>query len=253
MVVTADETLVDTVRGSLGQVSRVDLIRDALRITTHCLYPSNGMIRVYVRRSGSTFIVSDDRGAFNEAQSAGLEVNVLDRSLLHLVTPYGLKISNGTVFGSSVPPEGIVGAAIMVANASKAVAEWLYARLRVKTGRDFRLLLADLLQRNFETILHRNVEINGANKPHHFANVLSFHGGRRLLIDPVGNEPASYNSRIIANLDVKAKNDPTIEQRIVYDDDERWTPENLSLLEMGAIVVPFSRSQEVIKRLAKNA
>jgi hypothetical protein len=245
-----DETLSRRVRDGFAQINKVEVIRDAIRITTHCLYPSNGLVRVYVRQTGSTAIVSDEHGAFNEVQSAGVGEAMKDRALAHLVTPLGLMISNGTVYAPGVTPDAIVGTAILVANASRAVAEWIYDHFRVKRERDFKLLLSDLLQRNFETIWHRKVKIPGVNKSHEFANVLAFPDGRQLLIDPVGNEPASYNSRIIANLDVKARQDPLIEQRIVYDDAEKWSPDNLNLLSMGAIAIPFSRTPEVLKRLA---
>jgi hypothetical protein len=51
-------------------------------------------------------------------------------------------------------------------------------------------------------------------------------------------------------LDVRAIRDPLLEQRIVYDDKEDWTPADLNLLQVGATVVPFSRSSEAIRRLA---
>jgi hypothetical protein len=252
MVTFPNDALTALVKDAFAEINRVEVVQDALRITTQCLYPSNGLVRVYVRLNATTATVSDDRGALNEVQSAGLDISVKDRSLAHLVTPYGLAISNGTIFAANVSLDAIAGTSILVANASKSVADWMYSHLRVRRNRDFKALLANLLERNFDPILHRNVEIAGLNKFHQFANVLSFPGGRRLLIDPVGNEPASYNSRIIANLDVKALQDRSIDQRIVYDDEEHWPADNLNLLSMGAIAVPFSRSQEVLKRLVNS-
>ena len=92
--------------------------------------------------------------------------------------------------------------------------------------------------------------IHGEFKEHKFANVITFRSGARLIVDPVWNDASSINSRVVANLDVKAAKDPKIQQRIVYDDEEAWQPSDLNLLGMGATVVPFSRSYEVIERLA---
>jgi hypothetical protein len=250
MVAAIEKTTLSALKTAFAQISSLEVVGEAVRITTHCLYPSNGLVRVFVRLHGTRATVSDDRGALNEAQSAGINVtDFKDRSLSHIVKPYGLELRQGQVFASHVPVNDVAGVALLVANASKSVADWIYGHFRVKRNRDFKALLGDLLQRNFHTILHHNVEIPGINKTHHFVNVLSFSGGRRLLIDPVGNEPASYNSRIIANLDVKARNDPSIEQRIIYDDEEKWSAENLNLLNMGATIVPFSKSPEVFRRL----
>jgi hypothetical protein len=76
---------------------------------------------------------------------------------------------------------------------------------------------------------------------------------RRLIVDPAVHDISSINARVVANLDVRAVNDPLLEQRIIYDDEEHWTPADLNLLQVGATVVPFSRSSEVIRRLAASA
>ena len=73
---------------------------------------------------------------------------------------------------------------------------------------------------------------------------------RKLIIDPVANEASSINARVVANLDIKAIGNPNIIQRIVYDDQEEWSPVDLNLLQVGAIVVPFSHAGAVIEKLA---
>jgi len=80
--------------------------------------------------------------------------------------------------------------------------------------------------------------------------VVSLPDGRRLIVDAVMNEASSINSRVVANLDIRAANDDTISQRIIYDDDEGWSAADLNLLQVGAPAVPFSRSREVIERVA---
>jgi hypothetical protein len=234
---------------SLAGLTRIETLEDCVRVTTHCVYPSNGLVRVSVKASGSMVIVSDDRSALNEAQSAGLDRGVSDRSLRHLVTPYGADIKDGGVY-AVVPIESAAITAIFVANASRAVADWLYAHVRLKPTRDFKALLTDLLQREFKTVIHHDVELPGLSKTHKFANLISIPNGPRVIIDPVLPEPGSYNARIVAHLDVKARGDASLEQRMVYDDSDRWDPETLNLLQVGAIAIPFSRSAEVLARFA---
>jgi hypothetical protein len=103
--------------------------------------------------------------------------------------------------------------------------------------------------------LHRGritIIVGHSNKPHKFPNVLKLLGGKRLIVDPVANEASSINARVVANLDVKATEDPTLMQRIVYDDEDDWTPSDLNLLQVGAPVVAFSNVSEVIERLAQH-
>jgi hypothetical protein len=71
-----------------------------------------------------------------------------------------------------------------------------------------------------------------------------------LIIDTVTKDASSINARVVANLDVRAANDEGITQRIVYDEDEGWAPSDLNLLQVGATPVAFSRSLEVIERVA---
>jgi hypothetical protein len=123
--------------------------------------------------------------------------------------------------------------------------------MKIKRTRDFRIALADFLKKTFEDrVSHNAIIVGHSNKPHRFANVVSFSNGKRLIVDPVAHEASSINARVVANLDVKANNDPMLEQRIVYDDEEDWTAADLNLLQVGASAIPFSRSEEVIERLA---
>lgn len=242
---------------SMAGITRIDTLEDRLRITTHCLYPSNSLVRVSVRLSGNSAIVSDDRAALNEAQSAGLDIRISDRSIKHLVTPYGATVSNGMVF-ATVAVEAVTITAIFVANASRALADWLFLHTRIKQPRDFRALLTQSLQRRFdsdtsETIFHRDVEIAGVHTKHKFANLIALPKGRRIIIDPVVPDAASINSRIVAHLDVRNLGDESIIQRLVYDDADEWNNDKLNLLSVGATAVAFSRSGEVWDRLAAHA
>ena len=112
-------------------------------------------------------------------------------------------------------------------------------------------MLADFLKKTFDERVTQAKIIGKSNKPHKFPNVISFANGRRLIIDPVANDPASINARVVANMDVRSINDPLLDQRIVYDDQDKWLPSDLNLLQVGATVVPFSMAPEVIQRAAK--
>ncbi len=235
---------------SLAGISRVDVTEDCLRVTTQCLYPSNGLVRVSVKVSGTKVIISDERAALNEAQSAGLDGMVPDRSLRHLVKPYGADIKDGNVF-SVVSLDAVAITILFVANASRSVADWMYSHIHIRPTRNFRRLLTDLLKRKFGTVLHHDVEIDGEYKKHKFAYLITIPHGPRIIMDPVTPEPGSYNARIVAHLDVRKLGDKSIQQRLIYDDTDHWDHATLGLLSVGAVAIPFSRSEDALGQLAE--
>jgi len=247
----APDNIPDAIKGGLDEVATIKLVRDGYRVTTHCMYPSNGLVQVTVRGGGRTIVASDDGAGVGEAVSAGVPVKDYSRSLVHLVRDQGLLIKDSVVFTPQMPLDAAPLAVLLVANASQEVARWLFDHARVKRTRDFKALLAEFLARRFDDrVKHDTVIFGKSNKPHKFPNVLSLPTGRRLIVDPVSHESSSINARVVANLDVKATNDPTLEQRIIYDDEESWAPADLNLLQVGANVIRFSQASEVIERLA---
>lgn len=228
----------------------LEAMSDGIRITTHCMYPSNGLVRVAVRGGRETIVASDDGEAVGEALSAGVVLRDPDRVIRPLVTVQGLLVNRGMIHTPSMPLSAAPLAVLLVANAAKEAAQWLYDHQKIRRDRDFRRLLTDFLKKQFDDQVAEAKIVGMSNKAHKFQNVISFANGWRLIIDPVANDPQSINARVVANLDVRSINDPLLEQRIVYDDQEKWSPSDLNLLQVGANVIPFSRAPEVIERVA---
>jgi hypothetical protein len=246
-----DAAILDWINRGLGQIAAIEPIADGIRVTTHCMYPSNGLVRVVVRGGAQSVVVSDDQGAIDEAVSAGISVDEHLRAIAHSVKSQGLLMHNGAILSPRIQIDAVSLPIIHVANASQEVARWLYEHSKIKRTRDFRTMLADFLQKAFDDRVARNAVIIGhSNTAHKFANVISLEHGRRIIVDSVAHEASSINARVVANMDVRATNDPSLEQRIVYDDEEDWSASNLNLLQVGAPLIPFSRFPDVIARLA---
>jgi hypothetical protein len=64
----------------LSQLAHCEPEEDGIVVTTHCMYPSNGLVRVTVRRGAETIVASDEGGALGEALAAGIEVRNYDRT-----------------------------------------------------------------------------------------------------------------------------------------------------------------------------
>lgn len=241
---------IDSVVRRLSAMCGVSGIDNGFRITTHLMYPSNGLVRVYVRGGDRTAMVSDDGEALGEGTAAGVHLKNPDRVLKHFVRDRGLTIQDGILAAPKVDIDAAHVSVVHVANVARDVAHWAYEHGGVRRSIDFKALLARYLETSFREQLSED-RIHGAStKAHKFANVVSFANGKRLIVDPVSNDPGSISSRVLANLDVRESHNPNIIQRIVYDDSEKWSPADLTLLKIGATPVPFSMAKSVIHRVA---
>lgn len=240
----------DLIRDSLSRVLIARATSDYVRISTHCMYPSNATVSVAVRGGASSFVVSDEGGALDEVAGAGFRDRITDRQIRNMVKRQGLKVEKGVIYSPVVSLETLPAAILLVANASKEIADWGLSHLRMTVTRDFKQALTSLLERHFREALKAQKIVGHSNKVHSFSNVVILPKERRLVVDPVVNDPSSIYARLASNLDVKMAGDPNIEQLIVYDDEQEWASSDLKLLQVAAPTVPFSAAEREIMRRA---
>jgi hypothetical protein len=247
---TGTQDLKSSIESSLQRVFKVEASTDGLRVTTSCIYPSGGLVRVIVRSGRESLVVSDEGEAVGEAFSAGIEVHSVDRLLTKFVKLRGLSISKGVIQSGEIPIHEASIAIAQVANVAKDAASYLYEKGGIKKKRDFKYQISRFLEDNFRDRLAQDKLLGASHKLHKFENVVSFSNGKKLIIDTVLHDASSINSRVVANLDVRSLQDPLVEQRIIFDDAELWPSADLALLQVGATLIPFSRHREAITRLA---
>lgn len=238
------------ISAAIASTMKVTFMEAETRVRTQCLYPSNGAVILTIRGGLEALVVSDDARAVAEVHSYGLSVDAIDRHFKRLIRNQGLKVRGGAIYSPPVAIDALGPAVLLVANASRDAAHWCLDHFKFPAHRHFKRDLADLLERHYKAELRHQLPIVGeSNKPHKFDHVLTLPGDRQLLIDPVLRDANSINSRVVANLDVQNRRDPLILQRIVYDDTEEWSAADLSLLRIGAPIVPFSRAPETFQKL----
>lgn len=133
-----NDALVMSVDRAMNDVAGIILADDGVRVTTHCMYPSNGLIRVTVRGSADTIVAYDEGEAVGEALSAGITIRNPDSLLRFLVGSQGLRINNGVIHTRQMPIGDVRSAILLVANTAKEAAQWLYEHQKIKRARDFR-------------------------------------------------------------------------------------------------------------------
>jgi hypothetical protein len=243
----------EIIRSAIADVFKCTQEPDAIRVLTQCMYPSNAFVQVVVHGGANTFVVSDDGGALRELDAVGVEPSDPPRALVQLVSSQGLRLIDGVIRTPNCTGDELPVAIALVANASKEAAEWLFGHTKIKRNRNFREVVSNFLRTRYDHRVVHETLVGKSNKAHKFDNLIRLENGRRLIVDAVVNDPASINSRVVANLDIRSAEYEGLEQRIVYDDDDEWRPEDLSLLQVGATVVAFSKVNDVLGRLVSHA
>jgi hypothetical protein len=240
----------DVIRSALDSVAGFADTENGVRLNTHCLYPNNGAVRVLVMGAGDSYFVTDEGGAFQEAISAGANIDYSDRKFTRALQSQGLRMERGAILSPMVSVDALPTAIMLVANASKETADWIFEHWRLGRARKFKELLKELLRVEFKDVQEQAIT-GESNKPHTFDAVVQFMNGSRLLVDAVTKDPNSMNARVVANLDVKNAEHQGLIQRIVFDDEnDDWGAADLNLLKVSGVpLVPFSRSREVLRAL----
>lgn len=222
------------------------------RVSTLIQMPSGSILNLHIRPLASRWIVSDGGSAVEEAASAGIEKPNLGLNVRRALRSRGLTMREGRIEAPAVPLEQLQMAAVAVANASKEIAEALIYIGRDERERSLDFRARQILVGRFHTWVSAHpVMIRGkSDKEHKFDTSLLLPDGRKVLIDTVNHHTNAINSAVVANLDVKRLGDKSLVQRIVFDPQEPWRPEEISLLEVGAQPVALSGLAKSIERLA---
>lgn len=93
-------------------------------IATHCLYPSNQTVTVYVSGGKNEIMVSDGGGSADVMTHHGCNIPNMDKFLSRFCRPKGLKVKNGEIYTPLLPIDAFQAAVVMVANASAAAANY---------------------------------------------------------------------------------------------------------------------------------
>jgi hypothetical protein len=221
-------------------------------VPTHCLYPSNGIVNVYVEGGRELFLVHDDGGAFDQLHSVGGYEAAPMSIIRNAVRRKGLGVSDSrAIFAKDIPLDGLAGAIALVANGSQDAAHHLVNRLRPLARRTLTEEVETILDLKFPSRWKREeAHVGASNKQHRFDYAVSLKNDVKLLMDIVKPEASSINAAVVAHLDVRNAHPTGLVHRVIYDDRDNWSSENLSLLGVGATPIPVSVANQVLERLA---
>ena len=222
-------------------------------IATHCLYPSNQTVTVYVSGGKNEIMVSDGGGSVDVMTLHGCSIPDMDKFLNRFCRTKGLKVKNGEIYTPVLPVDAFHAAVVMVANASAAAADYGVKQKKTTSYSEdrnirnkIRQMLEDRWEKQVET--HRYL-IGKSNRRYNFDHVVSLKSDTMLVVDFVTQNPAKINSKVVAHWDLGLSNDGQFLQNIVYDNEQEWESASLNLLQTVATLTPFSNFDSCLSRI----
>jgi hypothetical protein len=241
----------DVVRVALQGWPQPRLDGDTVVVPTFCLYPSNGIVNVYVDGREREFMVHDRGGAIEELHaSVGMEA-VPNSFIYGTARRRGVSVARqGSLFVKDVPVESLAAAISAVANASREVAGHLIDYYRLPPRRPLSDEVETILDTRFPSQWRKEEAIIGQSAKRHRFDYIVTMRRQRLLLDLVKPDASSVNAAVVAHLDVEQASPREFVHRVIYDDREKWPSESLALLRVGAIPLALSAANDALARLA---
>lgn len=112
----------DNIRHALVAYGSCEETSEGARIPTHCLYPSFGVVHVYVAKFGDGYKVHDSGGAFRSAWEHGRDAPIITRFLHREAERYRLEVKDHVVIADVRGLEWLESGILAVANASASAA-----------------------------------------------------------------------------------------------------------------------------------
>lgn len=221
--------------------------------TTHCQLPNGSLLKLRIRPAGEQmWIVSDGGAALDEAVASGISHPAFTLNVRRAIRSKGLSFVDGRIESPKIDLSSLFVATVVVANATRDVAEALLMVGSDTTELTLSRRTRELLVSKFHSwVVAKAVTLSGASERlHKFDNALDLPDGRRVLIDIVKHQGNSINSTVVANLDVRRLENPHLIQRIVFDPEANWKPEEIALLGVGATPVALPSLADAINRIA---
>jgi hypothetical protein len=222
---------------------------DGCQIETTCTFPSFERVKVYISKSGDSFRVHDNGGAFASAWDHGRNDKIIKKALSKEASRFHLKLDNDIFVAENVSEDWLPSAILAVANAASKSAYNAVDHIVAAAE-------ADLVARIYAAIRNvvpvnqiiREYELHGnSGKMHHFNFGIGNFESRLLLIDAVSPHHSSIAHKYTAFSDVKAALGSSMIGFAVYE--RSLHPEDAALMGQVADLVPISVISEGAKRV----
>jgi hypothetical protein len=224
-----------------------------IEVTLPVVFGDGELVTVVVEPSEGGFLVHDAGFSAMRLSAAGV---TLTRGIVHRLSEfarrYRCSMANGRVTATATASD-VAEVACLVANASRAVADYVY-ELRRHAENDFRALVFDSLKEIVGDRIRETEEFTGKSGRRYRVSV---------LLDAARSRPQTFVSAL-ANRQVVPQNfamffdlgaiHPEIERDAVYDDTADIRVEDRALLSSAGVeTIGFMEAQRRFREMVKHA
>lgn len=205
-----------------------------VRVQTHCLYPSFELVRVYVDKRGSSFLVHDGGEAAACAWAHGREYSLMAKSFEKSASKFDCSFEGNIIKSVAENEDWIRSSVIAVANAASDAANAVVSKIAPVQERGIERRVEILLSRATwrPHFVKHEVVIGASGKAHTFDFVIRTKA-RTTLIDTVVPHPSSVSAKFVAFSDTERSSQT--EKYAVYDA-ELETADKVLLLNVADLI-----------------
>lgn len=206
-------------------------VHDGMRVLADTMMPSGMLIRVHMQMRDGLLHLHDNGAAFDELAQHGREFKSA-LALKRLLAETNFRLTpEGQIFRDNVRPENVGAGVSMVADASLRAAQYMLAHSKARVGQPLDVRVRDALRSRFPNGTPK-FKFNGKAKQQVFDFGFE-HGGEIILVDAVSPDASSVNAAIVKSLDAFNSTEFRARPILVYDHQDGWTSDVMSLLEMA--------------------
>ncbi len=214
-------------------------------VTTHCMYPSNSAVTVFVMGGDRECVVSDNGETVRLVRSHGLSIPESGRWLNPFCKRAGLTLVRDHIQSPPVPMAALSNAIMLVANTAAIAARHAVDQFGIE-----KISLKDRIHQILSRLysapsISVGAPIAGESTRIYHPDFL-VHTGSPLgmIVDSVTPHANSINAKAAAHIDIgRLEKHPL--QTIVYDASVEWAAADLSFLKSTtADLVPYEKLQQ---------
>jgi len=221
-------------------------------VPTAFTYPDGDPVRIYITpHTGGEVIIHDAGDTIRNYVIAGGDPKVVRKGFQSRATKHGFRTNDKLALLSPPIPAGATPVWTgFLGQCIHEISEWLADKHAKDTAVSIKELLDTELEKVFGKALERDAHIQGASgKSHKFHWVI--HGRKKkLVVDAVSPDGAAVYAAFSKHMDVAMDERKDLVNRIAYDPQEHWRPQDLSFLQHAAPLIDYHEAPRKLRALA---
>jgi hypothetical protein len=197
-------------------------------------------------------IVTDNGWTLYEIRALGIVRERPGQTISPIAESKGITYEKGEIYLENVLTQALSTAIIFVANASKEAVEAIIREYEYPDLERFKSTFNTYIKGKFGDKFKKDRVFGASERTWNFDYVYYKSPEHILITDPLWPNADYLSRKLIMHRDVAKRQDPKVEQYLVYNESDSWPKEDRALLEivteLSIPVVSFSKAQEELTK-----